>query len=145
LIRAKGEVPINATAPGLFTANGGGSGVPATYALRVRGDAQIVEPLLRYDEGQKHFVPAPIDLGTEGDLVFLVLFGTGFRFAMASGVIATVGGENAEVFYAGAAPGYDGVDQANVLLPRSLAGKGDVNISLIANNKSANAVTINVR
>jgi len=57
----------------------------------------------------------------------------------------TVGGENANVFYAGAAPGFVGVDQSNVLLPRSLAGKGDVSILLNADNRSANAVTINVR
>jgi len=142
---ASGVVPVTETAPGLFTANGGGSGVPAAYALRVRGDAQIVEPLLRYDEGRKQFVPLPIDLGPEGDLVFVILFGTGFRSAVASGVTVTVGGENAEVFYTGAVPGIAGLDQANALLPRALAGKGDVNISLIADNRSANVVTISVR
>ena len=142
---ASGAVLVTETAPGLFTANGGGGGVPSAYALRVRGDAQIVEPLLRYDDAQKQFVPAPIDLGPEGDLVFLVLFGTGFHSTTASEVVVTVGGENAQVFYAGAAPDFAGVDQSNVLLPRSLAGKGDVNISLIANNRSANDVTINVR
>jgi len=142
---ASGAIPITETAPGLFTANGSGQGVPAAYALRVRGDAQTVEPLLRYDDGQKQFVPLPIDLGPEGDLVFLILFGTGFRSATASGVTVTVSGENAEVFYAGAASGFAGLDQANVLLPRSLAGKGEVNISLTADNRSANAVTVSVR
>jgi uncharacterized protein (TIGR03437 family) len=118
--------------------------VPAAYALRVRGDAQIIEPVLRYDEAQKQFVPAPIDLGPEGDLVFLVLFGTGFR-STPSRVIVAVGGEYAAVPYAGAAPGFAGVDQANVLLPRSRAGKGEVNILLTADNRSANAATISVR
>ncbi|HKE02774.1 MAG TPA: hypothetical protein VKE91_01880, partial [Blastocatellia bacterium] len=142
---ASGAGPITETAPGLFTANGSGQGVPAAYALRVRGDAQIVEPLMRYDDGQKQFVPLPIDLGPEGDLVFLILFGTGFRSATASGVTVTVSGENAEVFYAGAASGFAGLDQANVLLPRSLAGKGEVNISFTADNRLANAVTVSVR
>jgi uncharacterized protein (TIGR03437 family) len=60
-------------------------------------------------------------------------------------LIVAVGGEYADVSYAGAAPGFAGVDQANVLLPRSLAGKGEVNILLTADNRSANAATISVR
>lgn len=141
-----GTVPITTTAPALFTANANGLGVPAAVALRVRGDAQIVEPLSRYDDTLKQFVPIPIDLGPEGDLVFLILFGTGFRAANSpSAVNATIGGENTEVLFAGAAPGFAGLDQANVLLPRSLAGKGEVSIEFAADNRSANAVIINVR
>jgi len=143
---ANGTIPITATAPGIFTANSSGQGVPAAVALRVRGAAQTFEPLLRYDEGQRQFVPVPIDLGPEGDQVFLILFGTGFRSATsASAVTVTVGAENAGVFFAGAVFGLAGLDQTNVLLPRSLAGKGEVNVLLTADNRSANAVTVNVR
>lgn len=40
------------------TANSGGSGVPAACALRMRGEAQIIEPLLRYDEESIFQFPA---------------------------------------------------------------------------------------
>lgn len=143
---ASGAVLVTETAPGVFTANGSSQGVPAALALRVRGEAQIFEPLLRYDEGQRQFVPVPIDLGPEGDLVFLILYGTGFRSATSlSAVMVTVGDENADVFFAGAVAGLAGLDQANVLLPRNLAGKGEVSVLLTADNRSANAVTISVR
>src|SRR5262249_6092326 len=118
---ASGAIPITEPAPGLFTASGSGSGVPAAYALRVRGDAQIVEPLLRYDDGQKQFVPQPIDLGPEGDLVFVILFGTGFRSATASGVTVNVGGEIAAGLFARAAAAPARRRRAHLLLPRALA------------------------
>lgn len=147
MVRAKGEVPINATAPGLFSANASGQGVAAAVALRVRADgSQSVEPVARFDQGQNRFVPVPIDLGPENDQVFLILFGTGFRGRSSLDLVtATIGGENAEVVYAGSAPGFAGLDQANVRLPRGLVGKGEVSILLTAENRSANAVTVSVR
>jgi uncharacterized protein (TIGR03437 family) len=143
---ANTTIPITATAPALFTANASGQGVPAAVVLRVRGEAQTIEPLARYDEGLKQFVPVPIDLGPEGDQVFLILFGTGFRAANSSEAISmTIGGESAEVFFVGATPGLAGLDQANVLLPRSLAGKGEVRVEFVADNRSANDVIVSVR
>ncbi len=138
-----GGVPITPAAPALFTANASGDGVPAALLLRVRGDALFYEPVARYD-GQR-YVPVEIDLGPEGDQVFLILFGTGFRSAGAANARTTIGEAEAEVLYAGAAPGFAGLDQANVRIPRSLIGKGEVSIAFTADNRSANAVTINIR
>jgi uncharacterized protein (TIGR03437 family) len=142
---AKGTVPITTASPALFSANTTGQGVPAASLLRVRGDAQFYEPLARYDAEQKQFVPVPIDLGPEGDQVFLILFGTGFRASGTSGVMVTIGDEDAEVLYAGPAPGFAGLDQANVRIPRSLISKGEVAILLTADSRSSNAVTISIR
>jgi len=143
---AKGTIPITDKAPGLFTADASGQGAPAGIVLRVRGDAQIIEPLARYDPQQQRFVPVPIDLGPESDQVFLILFGSGFRAPSSPDAIGvSIGGENAEVLFAGPAPGFIGLDQANVRLPRSLAGKGEVSILLTADNRSANTVTVRVR
>jgi uncharacterized protein (TIGR03437 family) len=143
---AIGTVAITVTAPALFTANATGQGVPAAIVLRVRGDAQFVESPFRFDAARNQFVPTPIDLGPEGDQVFLILFGTGFRAADSlSAFRVTIGGQSAEVLFAGAAPGFAGLDQANVALPRSLAGKGEVSVQFSADNRSANAVTINIR
>jgi uncharacterized protein (TIGR03437 family) len=142
---ATGMVPITMAAPALFTANSSGQGAPAASLLRISGDGQFYEPVARYDSQRRQFVPAPIDLGPEGDQVFLILYGVGFRAASTGGVTVTIGGEKAEALYAGAAPGFVGLDQANVRVPRALIGKGEVTIQLTADNRSANAVTINIR
>jgi uncharacterized protein (TIGR03437 family) len=144
---ANSESPINPVAPALFTANASGQGVPAAVALRVRANgSQSLEPVAQFDAAQQRFVPVPIDLGPEGEQVFLILFGTGFRAPAEPGAVATfIGDEIAEVLFAGAAPGFAGLDQANVRAPRSLAGKGEVSILLIADDRASNAVTVNFR
>lgn len=139
---ANGLVPVTASAPGVFTADSSGQGAPAAVALRVRGQEQILEPLYQYDAQLQRFVPTPIDLGPEGEEVFLILFGTGFR---SSSVTAIIGEENADVLFAGGLAGLAGLDQANIRLPRTLAGKGIVSVLLTADNRSANPVTINIR
>ncbi|HEX8998786.1 MAG TPA: hypothetical protein VGB07_02730, partial [Blastocatellia bacterium] len=93
---------------------------------------------------------APIDLGpdlgTATDQVFLVLYGTGLRFRSAlSAVSVSIGGINTEVLFAGAAPGFAGLDQINVRVPRSLAGRGEVDVTLAADGHTANKVRINIR
>lgn len=142
---ATGTIPIVAASPGLFSANSSGEGVPAATLLRVRGGAQFYEPVARYDSQLQRFVPVPIDLGPESDQVFLILFGTAFRAADPAGVTVMIGEEEAEVLYSGPTPGFVGLDQANVRVPRSLVGKGEVTIVLTADNRSANAVTINIK
>lgn len=143
---AQGTTPITAVAPALFTANASGRGVPAANLLRIRGYAQTFEPLARYDAEKQAFVPIPIDLGPEGDQVFLILYGTGFRARTAlEAVLTNVGGEEAEVFFAGAAPGFAGLDQVNIRLPRSLAGRGELGLLLTVDSRAANTVTISIQ
>ena len=141
------EVPVTAVSPGLFSADSTGQGVAAAVALRVRADgSQRVEPAAQFDEAQGRFVAAPIDLGAEGDQVFLILFGTGFRSRTSPDAVSvTIGDESAAVGYAGPAPGFAGLDQINVALPLSLRSKGEVSVSLTADGRSANTVIINVR
>src|SRR5262249_12873560 len=95
------------------------------------------------DEAQKQFVPVPIDLGPESDQVFLVGFGTGFRNRSSLGAVTvSVGGENAPLNFAGAQGEMIGLDQFNALLPRSLAGRSEVNVILTADGKASNVVKI---
>jgi len=131
-------------APGVFTANGDGSGVPAALVLRVRPDgSQRFDPVFRFDPERNRFVPAVIDLET--DRVFLVLFATGLRGAAPSAVEASVGGKLAGVLFAGPAPGLDGVDQVNIPLSRDLIGRGEVGVVLHVDDQNANQVTISVK
>lgn len=142
-----GTVQVGSVAPGLFAANANGLGVAAGYALRVGSDSsQQIVPISSFNSSQSQFVTVPVDLGLESDQVFLVLFGTGLRFRTAlSNVTATIGGTVAEVTFAGAQGTYVGLDQVNVLIPRSLAGRGEVDIVLTVDGKPANTVRVNIK
>jgi len=144
---SRGTFQINSVAPGLFTVNATGRGLPAAVVQRVKADGtQTTEALAVFDPAQNQFVPVPIDLGAADDQVFLVLFGTGFRFRSAlSAVMATIGGTNADVTFAGAQGSFVGLDQANVRIPRALIGRGDADVVLTVDGQQSNAVHVNIK
>jgi uncharacterized protein (TIGR03437 family) len=146
-VAASGQAQISKVAPGLFTANSDGVGVAAASVLRAKADgSQIYEPMLRFDPTANKFVPAPIDLGPDSDQVFLLLYGAGLRFSASPQTsIARVGGERAEIFYLGAQGGFVGLDQVNLLLPRTLAGRGEVDVFVTVNGKTTNLVKVSVK
>ncbi|MEP7273316.1 MAG: hypothetical protein ABI882_17585, partial [Acidobacteriota bacterium] len=143
----QGTVTVEAVAPGLFAANAAGLGVVAAQALRVTGEGvQTYEPIVQFDAEQAKYVALPIDLGPATDRVFLVAYGTGFRNRSSlSSVTATIGGTGVDVGFAGPQGSYAGLDQVNTLLPRSLIGRGEVNLILNVDGKAANTVSINVK
>ena len=137
------NVQIAAVAPGVFTLNG--TGLAAAVVLRVAADeTQTSQQVYSVNSGGA-IVANPIDLGAATDTVYLVLFGTGFQAAGTGGVTVSVGGVNLPVLYAGPQGFYDGLDQTNFVLPRSLAGKGQVTIQLAANGITANATNVTIR
>jgi len=142
-------IRITKTAPGLFTANSDGQGVPAAVAFRRRGLIETYETIARFDNAQNKFVTTPIDLGPDlgsaSDQVALMLFGTGIGpHSDLSTVSAKIGGVDAPVLYAGA-QGALGLDQVNVLLPRSLVGRGEVDLVLTVDGQTANTVRVNIK
>lgn len=138
---------ISMAAPGLFTADGSGTGVAAALVQRVRPNgSQTVEAVVRRDSAQGRFVPVPIDLGPDGEQVFLNLYGTGIRFRQSVNTVgAFIGGIAAPVTFAGAQADSPGLDQINLLLPRALGGRGDVDVVVAVDGKAANAVSINLQ
>ncbi len=139
---AGGSLQVAAVAPGLFAANENGRGTAAAQVLRVRPDSsRSLESTARFDSLRNEFVSAPIDFGPEGDQLFLVLFGTGIRFHRGD-VRATVGGESVDVLFAGRQSQFVGVDQVNLRLPRSLMGRGEVDIVFVADGQPANTVHV---
>ena len=144
---ATGTIQIANVAPSLFTANSSGNGVAAAVVLRVRANgSQVVEPVAEWNAALSRFVAAPIDLGGENDQVYLLLFGTGVRFrSNLAGVTVSIGGQNAQMQYAGQQGDFVGLDQVNLLLPRSLAGRGEVDLALTADGKAANAVRLSFK
>lgn len=143
---ATGTLTVASVAPGLFSANANGQGVAAAVALRVKADGtQTVETLLQLNSSTGKYESVPLSLGAT-DQVFLLAFGTGFRNRSSlPNVSATVGGAAATVNYAGAQGSYVGLDQANILIPTSLAGRGDVDVVLTVDGKSTNVVTVNMK
>jgi uncharacterized protein (TIGR03437 family) len=139
--------PYASVAPGLFSANADGKGVAAANAVRVKKDgSQVYEPVARYDQDLKRFVPVPIDLGPETEQVYLSLYGTGIRaLPSADSAKVQVGGSDAPVTYVGPQGYYIGLDQINVRLPRSLAGRGEVEVLLTVDGKPANPLKISIR
>jgi uncharacterized protein (TIGR03437 family) len=142
-----GTVQIAAVAPGLFAANANGQGVAAALALRVKSDgSQSYEPVAAYDPAQNKFVARPVDLGPESDQVVLVLFGTGLHHVSPSTEVSVqIGGVEVPVLYAGPQGGFVGLDQINVSLTRNLIGRGEVDVVLVVDGKTANTVKVHIR
>lgn len=131
----------------IFSADGTGTGLAAAWVQRVRADGtQAYEPVARFDAGSGRWEAVPIDLGAEGDHVYLLLFGTGIRQAGGAGHVRAYVGEIATtVTYAGPQGVYAELDQVNLLLPRSLAGRGWTEVVLIAGGREANRVGVEFR
>ncbi|HYE74120.1 MAG TPA: hypothetical protein VEF04_12355 [Blastocatellia bacterium] len=155
---SRGTVEIANVSPAFFTANSNGQGVPAGYITRSSpNNAQPSdEPLLHYDAGKQEFVPLEVPRPA-GDAVYLILFGTGIRRApnadnstangVAESVQATIGGVPAQIFYAGPAPGYTGLDQVNIRIPDDTVSGPTIPIIVRINNGNggmaqANPLTI---
>ncbi len=91
-----------------------------------------------FDSVQQTWVPAPIDLGSDGTLVFLNLYGTGFRSRSSlSNVVVSLGGTSVPAVYAGSqGAGLDLLIAGPV--PQSLKGKGQVGVFMSADGVPSN-------
>lgn len=142
-----GTPQIANVTPGLFTANSSGDGVAAATIIRVKqnGD-QLHESISRFDPSLDRYVSIPIDLSSEVDQIFLVLYGTGVRFRSSlSGVGAKIGGSDVIVEFAGPVMGFVGLDQINLRLERALSGRGEVDLVLTVDGKIGNIVKVNIK
>jgi uncharacterized protein (TIGR03437 family) len=135
---------VHDISPSLFTANASGAGAPAAYAIHISNGAPT-NPA-RFDVTRNQFVAEPLDLGEASDQAALVLYGTGLRRRSDAGNVRALIGQNHIVAsYAGAAPGFVGLDQINVLLPRALVGRGEIEVALTADESAANPVRTAIR
>ena len=144
---AEGTFEIVNVRPALFAANSTGGGYAAAQIFRVRGDGSSgYEEIVRFDQATSAYVPIPIDLGPDTDQVFLIMYGTAFRNRSSlAAVTTTIGGENVQVLDALAHPFFVGLDQANVRINRTLAGRGDVDVMFTVDTVTANTVRINIK
>jgi uncharacterized protein (TIGR03437 family) len=139
-------VVVQPVAPALFSMSGRGMGVAAAIAVTVPAanpQQQSFPPVFQCAAGGCSSVP--LALGT-GHATYVSFYGTGIRNRSAlANVSVAIGGVDAPVQYAGAAPGFVGLDQVNVLVPLALAGRGESNVVLTVDGAISNMVTINVR
>ncbi len=134
------DVMVIPVSPGLFSADGSGTGLAATIAVRVGSDgSQTVVNALRVENDA--VVGVPLDV-SGGDLV-LLLYGTGFR----NGAVVEVlfNGERAQVVGRGPSSEYLGLDQVNVRLDSNLAGSGGIDIQLLVDGIPTNTVTVSIK
>jgi len=129
-LQVSGNINIAPVYPNLFAQ--AADGLAAAYAVRASaGQTTTV------------LVSTPIDLGVAADQVYLVIAGTGL--GTATSATATIGGVNAQVVYAGPQGFWPGLDQLNILIPRSLIGSGKVDVVVIAGGKISNTVYVTIR
>ncbi len=131
-------IQIVDVSPGIFSAASNGMGVAAAvYLLSGPGEARIDG--LTFDA---NLAPVPLEFGAEGAELYVFLFGTGLR-NFSGEVTVTVDGMPVPFNGPVAQGEFDGLDQINIgPLPRSLAGRGEVQIVITIDGKQANVVTV---
>jgi uncharacterized protein (TIGR03437 family) len=144
---ARGAVTVRGVAPALFAINAGGQGVAAGQVTLQRADgSRSTQTIYNPNQFPPNIQPIPVDIGSPADQAVLVLFGTGIRATGgAANVTVAIGDIDQQVLYAGDQMQFAGLDQLNVLLSPSLAGRGLLNIRLTAGGRSSNIVTIQVQ
>jgi uncharacterized protein (TIGR03437 family) len=138
---------LASVSPSLFTADSSGKGAPAAIAVAFAADgsSQVLQ-VFACTGSPLVCTATPIDLGSASSAVYLELFGTGIRgLSGLPGVSVTLGGKPLLVTYAGAQNTYQGLDQVNVLLDRSLIGQGAGTLQLTVDGVAANAITGNIK
>jgi len=137
---ATAQATLTAIAPSLFTLNSDNLG--AAYAECESKTGMSVEDPFQVVNGE--IVAQPLNLGA-CDQTVLELLGTGMDTATAANLQVTIGGIAATVQSAGPAGGYPGLDQIDVVVPQSLAGRGNVQITVTAGGMASNDVNITIQ
>ncbi|HEX4946205.1 MAG TPA: hypothetical protein VFZ34_06065 [Blastocatellia bacterium] len=153
---ARGQIEVAPVSPAFFTASQNGLGVPSGYITRVAaGTSQFTNEQIANGV-------TPITIDRRGDQVFLILFGTGIRYApntntandialagggtllnVAESLEVTIGGRTARVDFAGAQSQYYGLDQVNILIPADAVPSATTPVVIKVRDANGNLVTAN--
>ena len=135
-----GQIQIANVAPGLYAADGSGSGPPAGFAAESSAPSQL-NALFQCDPASGRCITQPLDVPTDGSALYLILFGTGIQRG-ASGTTATAGGISLGVSYSGPQPQFPGLDQINLRIPDGFQPRGTMDLQIMVNGISANPVKV---
>jgi len=146
-------IQVKAVAPALFTANSDGRGVATGAALRVKPDgAQTIEAISQFNPAIGRFTTRAVSPGVDGERVFLTIYLSGIRRAadpnsdgnLNESVKAIIGGVEVTPSFAGRQSEFAGLDQINVEIPLSLAGRGRVSLAIAAAGVVSNLTEIEI-
>jgi uncharacterized protein (TIGR03437 family) len=139
-----GAFAIVRGAPGVFTAKATGTGVAAAQTTF---DGAVYQNIYNANGDE-----VDVDAGSRQRPNVLILYTTGVRNTpaanpgdgngVAEAVTVRFQGVPGQVLFAGPAPGFEGLDQINVIIPPELAGLGSIRLVVRTNNRDANAVTM---
>jgi uncharacterized protein (TIGR03437 family) len=157
-VRTAGNVLVAPVAPALFTANASGQGAASAVAIcagvcagwpNQQADGQYYQDAFTCS-GSAGCTPQPLGIGAL-DTVVVEFFGTGFRHLSSPAALTVlINGQTVPFQYAGA-QGDIGLDQLNVQLPYSLAGSGQVSLTLSIQDTvdnvtvTSNTVALNIQ
>jgi uncharacterized protein (TIGR03437 family) len=125
-VTAADDALVSNDNPGLFTTTESGAG----------------EAVALFTSGML-YTRAPFNSKTNGQPSVVALFGTGWRNSLP--VTVTIGGQKAAVEYAGAAGGFNGLDQVNVRLPDGVTGTAPVIVTTASGAMSRGDVSISIK
>ena len=130
---AQGELTITNAAPALFTLSGNGKGLPAALTT---DDGNSYASVVKSDGSAR-----PIALGNTARPQYLMLFGTGFRYAY--NLRVKLGGVLLNPVYVGAQGALSGLDQINLILPPDTRA-GLLELVVIGDGVTSNAVEVQI-
>lgn len=136
-----GQLTFADVQPAVFVLNG--AGLVAANILRVTAAGKVTYENVYALDAAKNVIAAPVDVSK--DKVYLSLYATGIRHAPQSQVSVTIGGVDAPVSFSGAQGFFTGLDQVNVQVPASLAGRGDVPVVLSVGSNRANTARLTIK
>lgn len=139
-----GSMNVVALSPGLFTADGSGTGVAAGVWTAGTGNQSITQPLAIQDPLTGEWKANPVDLLSSSQDVYLVLNGTGFRSRSKTGYVRLeIGGVAVPILDAGANPDIPGQELIKAgPLPKTLADRGLADVQFTVDKTPANHVSI---
>jgi uncharacterized protein (TIGR03437 family) len=143
-----GGVLVDSVAPGLYSADGSGTGVADGAAATYSADGTTITPQsIATCPSNGTCAASPLDLGGPTDRLVLSLYATGISgFSSMSNVAASIGGAAAQVLYIGPQQtSSTGRDEVDLVVPRSLAGAGEVPVVLTVDGQTANVVTVSLK
>lgn len=162
-VKTTGIVYVAPVIPGLYSADANGTGPAAAVAVCMgtcsgwpaegKSNGQYFQNTFTCAAaGACSAQPISID---SGDTVFVELYGTGLRhLSSISALSLQIGGQAvpiSNVKFVGAQGTNKGLDQVNVQIPPSMAGSGEVNVTLTVQDTvdnitmTSNTVTLNFR
>ncbi len=136
-----GQATIANVAPGIFSADGTGTGAAAAAVETVHADGSILLQQAGRCDGHGNCTPNPINLGTDQDQNTLILYGVGIRGGGQTAKVR-IAGQDLTPAYAGPQIQYGGVDQVNVTLPTTHSVYISVNDIKLIKKQVSNTVVV---